>query len=97
MFKKRRGIKLQYNEQGLIYFICLNYKAMPFSVQTRIHELCREVSGEYADALFTMLTDDTKNVHAVAMKYYISESQLYLYRQKFYHAFSTSLKELFVS
>jgi hypothetical protein len=97
MFKKRQGIKLHYNEQGLIYFICLNYSVMPFHIQTLIHEVCREVSGEYADALFTMLTDDTKNVHAVARRYYISESQLYFYRQKFYYAFAKSIKELFAS
>lgn len=84
MFKKRRGIKLSYNKQGLIYFTCINIKDMPTNTQDKIKNLCSEVSNDYAEALYTMLTDDTLNVHAVALRYHISESQLYHYRKKFY-------------
>lgn len=86
MFKKKRGIKIPYNKQGLIYFTCMNIRSQPAETQEKIKRLCREVAGDYYDALFAMLTDDTKNVNAVSMKYYISESQLYLYRKKFYEA-----------
>ena len=84
MFRKKRGIKIPYNKQGLIYFTCLNIKTLSEDEQRRVQDLCDEVAGEHAKALYTMLTDDTKNVHAVAMQYYISESQLYRYRKKFY-------------
>lgn len=87
MFKKRRGIKIPYNEQGLIYFTCMNIKKLSEEQQQRIRALCDEVAGEYSEALYTMLTDDTKNIHAVAMQYYVSESLLYLYRKKFYEHF----------
>ena len=84
MFKKLRGIKLPYNKQGLIYFTCMNVKTLSEEERQRVSELCREVAGGYAEALYTMLTDNTKNVHAVALKYYTSESQLYRWRKKFY-------------
>lgn len=84
MFKKRRGIKIPYNEQGFIYFACMNVKNLSEELQQKIRTLCNEVAGEHSEALYKMLTDDTVNIHAVAMRYYISESQLYLYRKRFY-------------
>ena len=84
MFRKRRGIKLPYNKQGLIYFTCMNIKSLPEAEQKRIADLCREVAGEHAEALYTLVTDDTKNIYAVAMQHYVSESLLYLYRKRFY-------------
>lgn len=87
MFKKRRGIKVPYNKQGLIYFTCMNFKNLPEDKQNNIVNLCREVAGEYADALLLLLTDDTKNIHAVAMRYYTSESQLYRFRKRFYERY----------
>lgn len=86
MFKKRRGIKLTYNEQGLIHFICVNYDRMDNSTQSKIKNLCGEVAGEHKEALFAMLTDDSINVHGLARKNYISESQLYEYRRRFYES-----------
>ena len=84
MFKKRRGIHIPYNKQGLIYFTCMNVKDMPEDVQRKILNLCIEVGGQHYRALYTMLTDDSKNIHGVAMDFHISETQLYLYRKKFY-------------
>lgn len=85
MFKKRRGIKLPYNKQGLIYFTCMNYYDMPDDVQQRIVQLCNEVGGEdYADVLFAVITDSTKSIRALSMEYHISEMSLYRYRKKFY-------------
>ena len=85
-FKKRRGVHIPYNKQGLIYFTCVNVKDMPEEVQKKILNLCVEVAGEHYVALYTMLTDDTKNVHGIAMEYHLSETQLYHYRKKFYES-----------
>lgn len=85
-FKKRRGVHIPYNKQGLIYFTCVNVKDMPEEVQKKILNLCIEVAGEHYAALYTMLTDDTKNVHGIAMEYHLSETQLYHYRKKFYES-----------
>lgn len=84
MFKKRRGIHIPYNKQGLIYFTCMNVKDMPEDIQRKILNLCIEVGGQHYRALYTMLTDDSKNIHGVAMDFHISETQLYLYRKNFY-------------
>lgn len=84
MFRKRRGIHIPYNKQGLIHFVCVNVKDMPEEVQRKILNLCVEVSGQHYEALYTMLTDDSKSIHGVAMDFHISETQLYYYRKKFY-------------
>ena len=86
MFKKRRGIKLPYNKQGLIYFSCVNHNDMPDDVKQKIVNLCNEVGKEHAEVLFEVVTNSNKSIRALAMDYHISESQLYYYRRKFYEA-----------
>ncbi len=86
MFKKRRGIHIPYNKQGLIYFTCVNIKDMPEHIQDKIKNLCQEVGDEYADVLFAVVTDSTKSIRALSMEHHISEMSLYRYRKKFYEA-----------
>ena len=86
MFKKRRGINLPYEKQGLIYFTCMNYDDMPKHVQDKISYLCKKVGKEHAKALFEVLTDSNKSIHSLAMEHHIGETQLYYYRRKFYEA-----------
>lgn len=86
MFKKRRGIRIPYEKQGLIYFNCVNYNDMPENIQNKITDLCNEVGKEYADVLFKVVTDNKKSIRSLSMEYHISESQLYLYRKRFYEA-----------
>ena len=43
MFKKRKGINVPYNKQGLIYFTCVNFKDMPENVQNRVKMLCDDI------------------------------------------------------
>lgn len=62
----------------------MNVKDMPEDVQRKVLNLCIEVGGQHYRALYTMLTDDSKNIHGVAMDFHISETQLYLYRKNFY-------------
>lgn len=57
---------------------------MPENIQKKVLNLCIEVGGDYYQALYAMLTDDTKNVHGIAQEFHISETQLYYYRKKFY-------------
>ncbi len=84
MFKKRRGIHIPYNKQGLIYFTCMNYKDMPNEVQQKIRNLCWDITMEHCEALFKVLTDSDETIRSVSFKYHISETQLYYYRKKFY-------------
>ena len=59
MFKKRRGIRLPYNKQGLVHFACINAKDnMSEADRENLKTLCTETAGEYADALYEFVTDD---------------------------------------
>lgn len=84
MFKKRRGIKLSYNKQGLIHFVCVNYNDMSDDVQDRIKTLCSDVGKEHSEVLFQVVTNDSKSIRALAQEYHICETQLYYYRKLFY-------------
>lgn len=85
MFKKRRGIKIPYNKQGLVYFTCVNYKDMPEDIQEKIKKLCCDIGGEeYYEVLFKVVTDSSKSIRSLAMEYYISEMSLYRFRKQFY-------------
>ena len=86
MFKKRRGIHLPYSKQGLIHFMCVNYKDLPKEYQKKILDLCLKTGGEHHAALFALMTNEYKTVVSVSLEYYISETQLYHYRRKFYEA-----------
>ncbi len=92
MFKKRRGIKVPYNKQGLIYFTCVNINEMPDNVKHKIVGLCEEVGGtEYAEVLYKVVTDSTKSIRSLSIEYHISETQLYHYRKKFYEMWGERL------
>ena len=84
MFKKRRGIKLSYDEQGLIHFVCVNFDKMPFSVQQKIVRLCDDVGKEHSSVLFKVVTDSSRSIRSLALENHISETQLYHYRKLFY-------------
>ncbi len=86
MFKKMRGCKLSYNQQGLIRFICLNYYDLPQDVQHKINDLCLKCGGEYYKALFRVLTTDI-SIRYIALEECISETHLYRMRLKFYNEF----------
>lgn len=89
MFKKRKGMRLPYNEQGLVYFVCINFKKMPNEIQTKIFNLCVEIGGEDYQALFEVLTNESKSVNSIALEFYTNEKKLYKMRKKFYERFIT--------
>ena len=84
MFKKRKGIKVSYNKQGLIYFTCVNIKDMPDEVQKKILNLCIEVCKEDYKALYEVITNDRKSILSVSLEYFLSEKKLYRLRKEFY-------------
>ena len=86
MFKKRRGIHIPYNDQGLIYFTCMSIKKQPQEVQDKILNLCMYCAGENYQALYECMTNDHISVAGIAMKYFIAERTLYNYRKKFYES-----------
>lgn len=90
MFKKRRGIHIPYNRQGLIYFICMNVRDMPESVQQKILNLCIDVGKEDYRALYEVLTNDNKSILGISLEYFVSEKKLYRLRKEFYEKWELS-------
>lgn len=94
MFKKRRGIRLSYNEQGLVYFVCMNRKNQTPQIRDRIWNLCVRIGGEDGEALYEFLTNDAVSAQAVCMKYFTNEKKLYAMRKRFYEEFYKQLCEI---
>jgi glutathione peroxidase-family protein len=82
-FKKLRSVKKTYDQQGLIYFTCKNFKKLSEQEQEKIKMLCENVGGEYSSALFELMTT-SKSVINISMTYYVSTNVLYTLRAKFY-------------
>lgn len=90
MFKKRRGIHIPYNQQGLIYFVCMNIRDMPEHIQHKILNLCIEIGQEDYRALYEVLTNDNKSILSISLEYFISEKKLYRLRKEFYEKWKLS-------
>lgn len=90
MFKKRRGIHIPYNEQGLIYFVCMNVKKMPVEVQNKVLNLCIEVAGQDYKALYEVMTNDNKSILSISLEYFINEKRLYKMRKEFYEKWNST-------
>lgn len=90
MFKKRRGIRLSYNKQGLIYFTCMNIKDMPENIQQKVLNLCVEVGQQDYRALYELLTNDNKSVLSISHEYFLNEKRLYKMRKEFYEKWSNT-------
>lgn len=84
MFKRKRGIRLPYNKQGLIYFTCINFSNQPDKVKNKIMRLCDEIGQEYSSALFEVLTNDKKSLERIADENFLTEKKLTQMRKKFY-------------
>lgn len=90
-FRKLRGCNLPYREQGLIWFICSNFEKQPKELQKKIKDLCKEVAGEYHEALFAMLTRENVSISWIERTYHVSASQLYAKRKIFYERWKTKI------
>lgn len=90
LFRKRRGIHIPYNKQGLIYFTCVNVKDMPQEVQQKILNLCIEVACQDYKALYEVVTNDRKSVLSISLEYLINEKRLYKLRKEFYEKWDLS-------
>ena len=91
MFKKIRSVKIPYKKQGLIYFVCMNVRDMPKDIQRKILNLCIEVGKEDYKALYEVLTNDSKSILNISLKYHINEKTLYKMRKKFYETWGACL------
>ncbi len=84
MFKKKRGIRLPYNKQGLIYFTCMDFKNQPAKVQRKIKDMCEKIGGDNSTALFEVLTNDKKSLERIADENFLTVKSLCEMRKKLY-------------
>lgn len=85
-FRYKRGIDRGYNDQGWIFFHCLQYRRLPKKDQERIWKHCQEAGGEYAEALLEFVTTE-RGYAAICMKHHLSKDTLYRAVKKFYERF----------
>ncbi len=83
MFKKMRGIRLPYDDQGDIFFTCKLYDKKPLDVQQKINNLCTEVGGEHYQALRDVVITH-KSIREIAIERHVCETVLYTLRRRFY-------------
>ena len=72
-------------KQGLIYYTCINAQG---ETKEKISDLCRETSGENANALYEFLTNPYVNHTYICGKYGISRNELFRLKIKFYKKWS---------
>ena len=93
LFKRKKGIKLTYNQQGFVYFLCMNYDVLPASTKSLIKKLCDEVGGFNSLALFVFLTDPYMSSEAISQRYFVSVTRLGIMRAEFYERFYKKIKK----
>lgn len=86
MFRKMRGVHVPPDKQGLLFFLCRNYKDLKEEDKERINQLCELASGGidvYRAALFDVLTSK-KSVTAISIEHSVGQTKLYEMRREFY-------------
>lgn len=86
MFRKYRGMRMTYEKQGLIFFLCRNFGSLPPGVRRRIERVAEEVAGEEKAVLLALLTGRQSARH-LSMTRYINLNRLYAWRRTFYERF----------
>lgn len=90
VFRFKKGIDVEYDLQGYIYFTSRRFKKLPAAQQKRILRLIQETAPGYGDALFEFVTTDS-GATAVCMKHNLSASTLERMVRKYYERFARSL------
>lgn len=86
MFRFKKSVPVSYDKQGLVYFYSKLYNELPARKKEQIRLLCREVGGEYENALLEFVTTNV-GANAVCAKHFLSRSTLERITKKYYIAF----------
>lgn len=89
-FRFKRGIPLEYNTQGYIYFVSRYYRRMSRAHRKKIDELCKTAGGEYEQPLKEFVTTD-RGAAEICEKYFLSQSTLERMVKRYYLAFAETL------
>lgn len=90
MFRFKKSIPVNYEDQGYIYFYSKRYRRLPQKEKRRIEGLCMDAGGEHYQALLDFVTTDM-GAAAVCMRHYISQSTLERAVRRYYLAFEKML------
>ena len=90
MFRIKKSIPVDYEQQGYIYFASRMYQYLSQKDQQRVQNLCAEAGGEYYQALFEFVTTDAGAIE-VCRKHYISQSTLERIVRRYYVAFAETI------
>lgn len=90
MYKYKRGIPVDYDTQGYIYFASRLYGCLTGEEQQRLNGLCRRAGGEHYAALFDFVVCGLGYV-ACCDKHYISQAQLYRLVRRYYILFADEI------
>lgn len=71
-------------QQGLIYFICLNIKNVSALIQDKILNICIDIAADDYRALYTLLTNNGVNHAYICSTYFISKTRLFSLKREFY-------------
>ena len=82
----KRGVTPE--EQGLIFYQCLNVKKLDASIQSKILNTCIDVAAEDYQALYKFLTDAQVNHVYICNTYFISKTRLFKLKREFYLKFN---------
>lgn len=81
---------INYNTQGLIYFLCVNARRLP-EQDKAVLNMCLEVAGEDYQALYKFLTDSSVNHVYIQMQYGLHQKRLFNLKREFYKRFRYNL------
>lgn len=89
-FRFKRGIPVEYEVQGYIYFTSRRFDRLSRAAQEKIRRLCREAGGEHEQALFAFVTTDAGALE-VCSRYFLSESTLERAVKRYYQMYAQTL------
>lgn len=90
VFRFKKGINVEYDLQGYIYFTSRRFGRLPAAQQKRIRGLIREAAPGYEAALLEFVTTDS-GATAVCMKHNLSASTLERMVRRYYERFGETL------
>lgn len=90
-FRIRKSVGCSYVRQGYIYFTSRSFSQLPRGKKEKLRQLCREVGGEYEQALFEFVTTDRGGT-AICLKHHIaSRTTLDKLVREYYERFPKTL------
>ena len=93
-FRHKADLRIPYETQGLIYFLCQNYRILPESEQKKIRDICDKVSknnGWYFNAIYEAMTT-TNGILRIALRHYVSEGVVRRLKLRFYKEYAKDIE-----